>query len=106
MSNVRFALVAGALAALALACGDAPKVVQGTVESYDPQARILVVRNERPAGGELQLSLAGSEVGADPQVGDVVRAAYRAEGGRLRATRVMNLTRQAEVGLRKSDGGR
>jgi len=88
---------------LTVGCIDAPKVVQGTVVSYDAGSQVVVVRDERAPDTLLAVSLAGSEVGADPLVGDEVRLAYRDEGGKLRALRVMNLTRQAEVG--KKAGG-
>jgi hypothetical protein len=79
-------------------CGEPPMVFQGSVTAYDPAARALTVRNELAPGDELVFSLKGAEMGATPEVRDEVRLAYREEGGRPVATRVMNLTRQAEIG--------
>jgi hypothetical protein len=55
-----------------------------------------VVKDECPPHRELTLALAEAEVGADPEAKDVVRVAYREAGGKISATRVMNLTRQRE----------
>jgi len=73
-----------------------PAVVQGTVVSYDVPARSIVVRDDNPPNAELVISAANADIGAEPAAGDVVRIAYRDENGFLRATRVMNLTRQQE----------
>jgi len=88
--------VAGAL--LLSACVNAPDVYQGNVVSYDAATQVVVIRNEEPPQQEKAFALAGSEVGADLLPGDEVRLAYVKEGDRLRAVRVMNLTRQAEFG--------
>jgi len=92
-----------AAASISFGCIEAPKVVQGTVASYDAGSQVVVVKDERAPNATLEISLAGGEVGADPEVGDEIRIAYRDDGGKLRALRVMNLTRQAEVG-RKAGG--
>ncbi len=90
---------------LPLACSQAPDVVQGTVVSYDPTTKLLVLRDEAKPQ-VLQLSLAGAEVGAEPTTGDMVRIAYHERDGGRVATRVMNVSRQEEIGgkARKSSG--
>lgn len=87
------------------ACGPAPSVVQGTVVRYDASERILHLRDERPPRATMEISIASAEVGADPVPGDTVRIAYRVAGDRSVATRVMNLTRQEEIGKKGSSGG-
>lgn len=78
-------------------CGTPPHVVQGTVVSYSPETRVLVVRDEIPPRRELSLSVAQAAIGAAPEANDVVRVAYReAEGGAV-AVRVMNLTKQKKL---------
>ena len=91
-----FLLSAGVLSCAA--CGDPPKVVQGKVRTYDAAAQSLVVRDERAPEQDVAFSLEAAELGAEPQTDDVVRVAYREAGGRHIATRVMNLTRQKELG--------
>lgn len=88
---------------LAVACGPAPSVVQGTVVRYDATERLLVLQDERPPQATMEISIASAEVGADPIPGDTVRVAYRVAGDRPVATRVMNLTRQDEIAKK---GGR
>jgi hypothetical protein len=96
--------IAGALCMVALyGCGDPPRVVQGTVVSYEPGDHRLLLLDEDLPNAEVTLSLAGAEVGADPSPKDLVRVAYHDRQGKLVALRVMNLTRQSE--LRKSSGG-
>ncbi|MEW6368069.1 MAG: hypothetical protein AB1714_25865 [Acidobacteriota bacterium] len=86
-------------------CIQVPKVFQGTVISYDADNKVVVAKDELPPGDEVQFSLAGADLGAEPAVGDLIRVAYKDDGGRRTATRVMNLTRQAEVGKKGSAGG-
>ena len=96
------------LAALALAlallagCANAPLVFQGTVTSYDPAAKVVAVQDGPTS---LSFALTGAQVGAAPELGDVIRLAYFDQGGTLQATRVMNLTRQKEVGKTGKKGG-
>ncbi len=85
-------------------CVNAPQVFQGTVITYEVDSKTLHVRNDDNPEQVLTFSLQGAEVGADPLPQDVVRIAYKDEGGRLVATRVMNLTRQKEIGARGSGG--
>jgi hypothetical protein len=100
-------IVCGALcAALSVGCIQAPSVIQGTVVRVDGGGSgSMVVRDERPPNQEVTLSLAGCEIGADPHAGDEVRVAYVERDGGHVALRVMNLTRQAEVGKKASSGG-
>jgi hypothetical protein len=94
------------LAPLLLACGDGPSVLQGTVVGYDSQAKVVTVKDERAPGATTEISVAGAEIGAEPAPGDTVRIAYRVTGGRPVASRVMNITRQTEVGKgAKTSGG-
>jgi hypothetical protein len=95
------------LVAVAGACAEPPNVVQGVVVSYDKESRIVVLDDEARPGQTMELSLAGAEIGAEPAVGDTLRVAYRDVDGKHRATRVMNISRQAELGGKKggSSGG-
>ncbi len=93
-----------ALAFPITACLNAPKVLQGTVASYDPAAQRLVVLTPGPPPGRIEFSVAGAEKGADPLPGDTVRVAYREHQGGQRATRVMNVTRQDEKGKKGAKG--
>ena len=89
------------------ACGSAPNVVQGTVVRYDASAKVVVIKDETAPQATMELSVAGAEVGADPTPGDMIRVAYRVVGDRPVATRVMNVTRQEEIGRKgtASSGG-
>ena len=92
-------ICAAAFAALVLfGCQEAPKVAQGTVVSYDAAAKNLVIKDQAPPSSEMAFSLQNAEIGATPQTNDEVRIAYRDQGGQRTAIRVMNLTRQAELG--------
>jgi hypothetical protein len=82
---------------LALGGCTQPKVAQGTVVNHDPRANVLIVRDELPPNHELSFAIGEAEIGATPEVGDVVRIAYLEEGASLRALRVMNVTRQQEL---------
>jgi hypothetical protein len=92
------------LALLLGSCGPAPEVIQGTVVSFDSAGKLLIIRDECPPHEEITLSLEGAEVGAVPEPDDLVRAAFQTEGDHHRATRVMNLTRQKEIGLLSGTG--
>jgi hypothetical protein len=99
------AIVLAAQAALVLvSCSEAPEVIQGTVVSFDSASNVLAIRDECPPHREIALSLEGAEIGAAPERDDVVRAAFRSEGDRHQAIRVMNLTRQKEIGLASGTG--
>jgi hypothetical protein len=85
---------------LATACGDAPDVMQGQVLAVDHAAATLTLEDER-TGKPVDFDFRGAEVGSRPEVGDLIRLAYRARDGKNVATRLMNLSRQAEVGKKK-----
>jgi hypothetical protein len=97
MKILRIGLLPAIAVVLIAACGTPPKVVQGTVVSYDGAAMTMVIRDEADPGRTLELSLEEAEIGAVPVPGDKVRIAYNERDGKLRATRVMNITRQAEL---------
>lgn len=85
-----------AIAALAplVGCSNPPQVMQGKVVSYDGAKKTLVVEDEQPPKLQRSIDLKSAEVGGAPAPGNVVRVAYRDEGGTLVAGRVMNLTTQ------------
>ena len=89
-----------------VACGPAPTLVQGKVVRYDPAAKILIVADELSPVRAVELSLQDAEVGAEPAAGDVVRIAYWTRQGKHVASRVMNISRQDEIGKKgaKSTG--
>jgi hypothetical protein len=97
MSTALRIAVTSSILALTFGCVDSPLVVQGAVIAYDEQAQTVTVCDDLPPNPELVLSLAGAEVGKAPNLGDVVRVAYRDQGGTLKALRLMNLTRQEEL---------
>jgi hypothetical protein len=98
MRTLLFVLALGIGTVLSAACVSAPNVVQGIVVRYEASSKTVVVQDEREPHQEFVISVEGAEIGADPVVQDEVRIAYRDKGGHLVATRVMNLTRQKEVG--------
>ena len=80
-----------------VACAQAAPVVQGQVVSVDPGGATMSVQDETKPGGEpLTYDISKAEIGAAPLSGDLVRMAYRVEGGKNVALRVMNLTQQKE----------
>jgi len=81
-----------------VSCVESPKVVQGKVQSYQADSKILVVADEKAPGTELTISLASAEVGAEPAPGDLVRVSFREPAGQAVAIRVMNLTKQKDSG--------
>ena len=80
-------------------CGKAPEVLQGTVLRYDQSEKCLLVRDERVPNREVTFWIENAEIGAEPQTDDVVRIAYHEVDNRRVASRVMNLTRQKEIGI-------
>jgi hypothetical protein len=93
----RFAPIAAIVALAAMSCSDPPKVVQGTVVSYEQASKDLSINDDSTPPRALTLSLEGADVGAEPAKGNVVRVAYRERGGKLVASRVMNITKQKEL---------
>ena len=84
-------------AVVCVGCGDGPQVFQGTVVGYDADASTLTLKDERAPDSTLVVDTSAADVGAQPEAGDTIRVAYRVQGGRAVAGRVMNLTRQAEL---------
>jgi hypothetical protein len=82
---------------LAVTACSKPLVLQGTVVSYDTQTKILIVTDERAPNRNFTFSIKNAEIGVEPAPGDLVRLAYRDQGGTLLAHRVMNMTRQKEI---------
>ncbi len=97
MRRKGWTLAAAAVAALLPGCWRGPAVVQGTVVSFDRESKVVVVLDER-GGARSAFDVSGAEIGAEPAEGDRVRLAYREEEGKRVASRLMNLTRQAEIG--------
>ena len=91
-------LAAAALGlALSLACAPTAPVIQGPVVSIDANAKTLTLQDEdRPGDPPVTLDISRAEIGDAPQVGEVVRIAYRIGAGGNVALRVMNLTQQKE----------
>lgn len=86
-------LATGAAAAL-VGCSNPPSVLQGKVVSFDATKKTLVVEDELPPKLQRSLDLGSAEVSGAPAPGNVVRVAYRDQGGTLVAGRVMNLSTQ------------
>jgi len=78
-------------------CAPPPKVVQGTVVSSDNAQKFVSVRDAEKPDSTLEFSFDGAEVGAKPQPGDTVRVAYLIQDGKLKATRIMNISRQKDL---------
>jgi hypothetical protein len=85
------------IALFVTSCGTPPEIVQGTVVSYDETGKVVVIQDQDKAGSTLQLLFEGAEIGATPLPGDTIRVAYRTQNGKLRATRIMNISRQKEL---------
>ncbi len=103
MGRPKWITFAVLLAFAVTACSEGPSVVQGTVISYDANAKQIVIKDEIAPNQEMTFSLEGSEIGADPTPGDMVRIAYTMQGGLNKAGRLMNLAKQDE--LKKGGGG-
>lgn len=95
VNKLTIAIVAATLV-LAAACNH-PDVVQGTVVALSEDGATLTLQNELAPNEELVVSIKGADVGAAPVPGDVLRIAFHQRGEERVATRVMNLTRQAEL---------
>lgn len=93
MRNLIRTMAVAALVPL-LSCSNPPSVLQGKVVSYDTANKVLVVEDEAAPHPQRSLDLKSAEVGGAPAPGNVVRIAYREQGGNLVAGRVMNLTTQ------------
>ena len=83
----------------AASCVREAPVIQGKVLSVERGGAVIRVADEKnPAGAAMELDISKAEIGNPPKPEDVIRAAYRIEGGTNVALRVMNLTRQKEKG--------
>ncbi len=94
--NKLFIAITVIILALAAGCNH-PEVVQGTVLALSEDGAAVTLQDELAPNQELVVSIKGADVGAAPAVGDVVRIAFYQRGEERVATRVMNLTRQAEL---------
>jgi hypothetical protein len=92
-------LLAASLIGMAflVSCAPSPTVVQGTVVSSDTAQRIVVIQDQAKPGVTLEFSFEGAEVGAKPNPGDIIRVAYLTQNGKLKATRIMNISRQKDL---------
>jgi hypothetical protein len=75
------------------ASAPAAEVVQGTCLSVDNQAKTLTVQNEIDKT-EVVLDLSHAKIGLKPEKGNIVRIAFRKEGNKNIALKVMNVTKQ------------
>jgi hypothetical protein len=82
-----------------MSCVPNAPVVQGKVLSVDAGGKVIAVQDEAmPDGAPILIDISQAEIGAPPVPGDLVRLAYRVDGGRNTALRVMNLTHQKDRG--------
>jgi hypothetical protein len=86
---------------MALSCASPPAVVQGKVVQSNPEIQTLLVSDETAPEKVLEISIAGADIGAEPNPGDVVRVAYHTKDGKLIATRIMNISRQKDLNAGK-----
>ena len=99
---MRTLLAASLMGMLFLAsCATPPKVVQGTVVSCDDAQKTVTIRDSDKPDSTLEFSFVGAEVGANPHAGDIIRIAYRTQNGQLKATRIMNISRQKDLEVGK-----
>ena len=99
MRDIIKVIAVGALLGVApggalMGCSNPPQVLQGKVVSYDSDQQALVLEDETPPHLQRSLDLKSAEVSGTPAPGNVVRVAYRDQGGNLVAGRVMNLSTQ------------
>jgi len=80
-----------------IACNDPPKVIQGTVTAIDPAGKTVSMSDELAPEAVVTFAMEKAKIGATPEVGDLLRIAYRVTDGRNMAHRVMNITRQTEL---------
>ena len=83
----------------AIACAPVAPVVQGQVVSADAGSKTITVQDEtKPGGPPLTYDVSKAEMGVPPVPGDLVRMAYRVNGDKNTALRVMNLTHEKSRG--------
>jgi hypothetical protein len=98
MKNAMILVLLLSAAFLLESCATPPKVVQGIVVSYDKATETMVIQDESKPGSTLTFSLENAEIGAEAFPGDTVRISFLDQDSKLAATRVMNITRQEELG--------
>ena len=65
--------------------------------SVDEEGKVIAVQDEtQPDAAPVLVDISQAEIGAPPVAGDLVRLAYRMNGGKKVALRVMNLTQQKD----------
>jgi len=79
------------------ACGEAPKVIQGTITDYDTVNQIVTVKDENPPNIELQLFIKNADYSEVPHVGALVRIAYRQKHRGMVARRIMDVNAMLEM---------
>ncbi len=86
-----------AMALIVVSCATPPQVAQGTVISCDEVSKVVAIRDQEKPDSTLEFQFEGAEVEASPRPGDIVRVAYQKQNGKLKATRIMNISRQKEL---------
>lgn len=92
MKTAAITVVLNLFLVLVIGCGEAPKVVQGTVIDYKTESMTVLVKDDLQPDKVYAISIQNSEFGLEPVVGDVVRISYRDKDGKLSAIRIMNLS--------------
>ena len=100
-------LVACCLVALAALAGPAAAadVSQGKCIQYDKQIGVITIEEfdtqfsaetpyGRPTGMQTVYDVSGAVIGITPEPGDILRLAYKVQGDRKVALRVMNVSKQ------------
>ncbi len=82
----------------------ASEVVQGECIAFDPQTKIITVKEYdtnftqskygNPTSIISEFDVSKAKMGANPEVGDIVRIAYKIEGNKKIAVKVMDVTKQ------------
>ncbi len=82
---------------MAVSCSTPPEVAQGTVISCDEVNKTVAIQEMEMPDQTLEFSFAEADVGVIPSPGDTIRVAYHRQDGGLRATRIMNISRQKDL---------
>jgi hypothetical protein len=83
----------------------AAEVSQGKCIQYDKEMGVITLEEfdtqfsdqdpyGRPTGVETAYDVSGAVIGITPEPGDILRLAYRVDGGQKMALRVMNVSKQ------------